>query len=648
MLITGLRIINFKNYVGFNSFNLATTPEKNVILIGGMNGSGKTSLSESIRLCLYGNKINGTPMPDSKYKEYIEKMWSKSHTNETMYIEMDVQIPGPNDILNLTIKRSYFRKQSNSSIIEKLLLTRNGKDVELIDKNYWEYFIQQIIPAHISKYFFFDGEKTRDIIASPQSPEYLKQAIRDITEISKLEILSKDLLEVRKRLLRNDIKPSVIKNIKNYEDQIRNIQNEVDKKQEELKLLKSEKESQVLKLNTSEKEYNRIVGIKRNQKEANLDEMNKITNRLTLISEKVSDFSYSTLPKIIMEDSIRSTLNLAKQEELTNIEYMFKEYIDSNFDTILESMKEIEVSKDDSYLILNWLRNKYLEKHSYMSIDRVKIDLTLSQIKDLQNQINSIDGIEDFIENLSIRENLSIKKSKLEKEIQNLDDESDQEFDTQINAYKQQISLIDNEIQLCLGAILSKQNDIDQLKLKIEKEERSLILSERDAQSIVNIDHVIGLIDNRIKIQSEESVHKFEKNLNIMYTALKNKEDMVKSISVNNNFELELIGFDGNKIDIEWISEGEKGILMYSIMYGIIQLTESKLPLVIDSPLGRMDSIHVKNLISELYPKIGSQVIILSHDREISRENYPLIEPVISKSYVLCNKPPKVKEGYFK
>ena len=87
---------------------------------------------------------------------------------------------------------------------------------------------------------------------------------------------------------------------------------------------------------------------------------------------------------------------------------------------------------------------------------------------------------------------------------------------------------------------------------------------------------------------------------------------------------------------------------MYSIMYGIIQLTESKLPLVIDSPLGRMDSIHVKNLISELYPKIGSQVIILSHDREISRENYPLIEPVISKSYVLCNKPPKVKEGYFK
>ena len=86
---------------------------------------------------------------------------------------------------------------------------------------------------------------------------------------------------------------------------------------------------------------------------------------------------------------------------------------------------------------------------------------------------------------------------------------------------------------------------------------------------------------------------------------------------------------------------------MYSVMYGLLNISNSKLPLIIDSPLGRMDSEHVDHLIKYLYPIFGNQVIILSHDREITVSTLPQLESVLSKTFILKNQYPKVNLGYF-
>ena len=133
-----------------------------------------------------------------------------------------------------------------------------------------------------------------------------------------------------------------------------------------------------------------------------------------------------------------------------------------------------------------------------------------------------------------------------------------------------------------------------------------------------------------------------------MYDALKNTKDMVKEIRISDAFDLELISFEDREINKEFISEGEKGILMYSVVYGLHSLSSMKFPMIIDSPLGRMDTLHVNNLASKLFPSVSEQVVLLSHDREVIGENHQLIKNNVSREYLITKFGiPKVTEGYF-
>ena len=212
MRINQLSITNFKNYVDDNQFDWSMSPGRNVILIGGMNGAGKTTISEAIKLCLYGNKMNGTPMSESKYIKYLNEIWSKTRRNEKMIISMDVILDADTPAIRMTVTRTF--KTFKGKITENLSLTKNGKDIELIDRNYWEFYVSKILPPDLSRYFFFDGETVRDTIASDNSSDYLSEAVRDLSGVSKMETLKQDLQEVKKRIMRTNIKPGIDKKIK--------------------------------------------------------------------------------------------------------------------------------------------------------------------------------------------------------------------------------------------------------------------------------------------------------------------------------------------------------------------------------------------------------------------------------------------------
>ena len=644
MRIISLSIVNFKNYSGFNKFNFDTVPGRNVILIGGLNGSGKTSLSEAIRLCLYGSKINGNPMSENKYFAFIEQMWCSDHKDQPMFIEMDVKIDDVANVMDLTIKRSFQHKRDGKGISEKLSLTRNGNEIELIDKNYWEYYIQHIIPAHISRYFFFDGEKTRETIASDNSADYLKTAIRDITDISRLDILKNDLLEVKRRLLRNDIKPSVKKKITELEQRIGAIAQDIDLLQQTQNQLLNERSTIQEQIEEKQQEYNRIVGIRNAEHTKVVYELQGCTERLDTIASKVAEFAYGPLNKIIMFGVIKKMLNAARLENDSSMQLTIQSLIEDKLEAIGMLLSENNYSSDSVNEILQIVRESV--KASNYSSESI-IDLTPSQIEEIQSQIQFDEEQYAFVKYLSEREELSISKDRLIKEITRYDSESEEQFDRIIKDLSSQLKNIDSEIDQNKGAIQVRLADKEGYQFELNKQERSLSLSIRDLESVKNIDGLVELIQIRSNIASEKSIIEFENSINEIYFELRNKDDMVKHISITDNYQLILRGYENNIIDTEWISEGEKGILMYSVVYALIGLSKSKLPVIIDSPLGRMDSIHVKNLISKLYPKIGSQVIILSHDREITKEVEPMLEPIVSKKYLLTRGYPKIQEGYF-
>ena len=102
------------------------------------------------------------------------------------------------------------------------------------------------------------------------------------------------------------------------------------------------------------------------------------------------------------------------------------------------------------------------------------------------------------------------------------------------------------------------------------------------------------------------------------------------------------------QLKINNLSEGEKSILMYSVVYGLHSLSTLKFPMIIDSPIGRMDSIHSDNLATKLYPIASDQLILLSHNREIVSTLHDKLRTSIANEYLITKYgQPKITTGYF-
>ena len=128
---------------------------------------------------------------------------------------------------------------------------------------------------------------------------------------------------------------------------------------------------------------------------------------------------------------------------------------------------------------------------------------------------------------------------------------------------------------------------------------------------------------------------------------------MIASIVIDNDTYI-IKALDGNKneVSLEDLSAGERQLLAISILWTLSDISKINVPVVIDTPLGRLDSKHREQLITKYFPQAGSQTIILSTDEEIIGKYYKSLKPYIGNEY-LCfenkqNKTGNIKKGYFK
>ncbi|WP_400225146.1 AAA family ATPase [Methanomethylophilus alvi] len=154
-----ITICNIRNYVGPIEVDLSVCDSRNIILMGGLNGAGKTTFADSIRLCLYGHRINGKVLSEPKYQEFLADFCTNTENISQAYVAMSITIDEENPPMDIDIKRTFTKTKSGFK--EDLSLKKGGSAVELIDENYWSYYIEKLIPPNVSRYFFFGSMTNR-------------------------------------------------------------------------------------------------------------------------------------------------------------------------------------------------------------------------------------------------------------------------------------------------------------------------------------------------------------------------------------------------------------------------------------------------------------------------------------------------------
>ena len=136
------------------------------------------------------------------------------------------------------------------------------------------------------------------------------------------------------------------------------------------------------------------------------------------------------------------------------------------------------------------------------------------------------------------------------------------------------------------------------------------------------------------------------------FNRLCRKGDVVTQIDIDAvTFAVTLFDRQGRAVPKEELSSGEKQIFAIAMLWGLAQTSGRPLPVIIDTPLGRLDSDHRRNLIEQYFPHASHQVVLLSTDTEVDQPLFDELGPSVSHSFHLHYREEdaqtELTDGYF-
>ena len=265
MIIKEIEFYNFRIYKGYNTISLTPENEKNIVVIGGNNGFGKTTFLMALVWCLYGKQMEKV---DELYKREIAEKggygryignslnFQAEKEGETKFSVSitfsDVYIPDT-ACTEITVMRSY---DSATGVAEELEILIDGRKNDLFSGSKEEklkeeeIFIRDyLLPIEIAKFFFFDAEKIVSFaqINTPEQRHDLSRAYSQVLGIQKYDDLKNELERIQDDYRKESAKPedkvkfnTLLATIKNDEEEIERIDDLKDKNDEDILIARHE------------------------------------------------------------------------------------------------------------------------------------------------------------------------------------------------------------------------------------------------------------------------------------------------------------------------------------------------------------------------------------------------------------------------
>ncbi len=653
MILETLSINNFRVFAGENTFDLVPRIKYNkkrpIILFGGLNGTGKTTTLTAVRLALYGKQSLGMGVSQKEYDDYLAKSIHRTKIQtatqpNSASIELTFSYASLGVENHYTIKRHWMVKGKNQSVTEYITIAENDKLLNEFNDEQCQGFLNELIPIGVSDLFFFDGEKISEL-AEDTKGEALGDSIKKLLGLDLIETLDADL----GILLRNESKNGSSKD-----------------RQKQITSLEKELEQHEIKASHALEQFNQSFITKK----ALDSECEKLENQLS---------SRGGAWAATREIAIKKQATLHEEQRL--LEESLREVFSGNYPFI--------IAADFSKKTLAQLRSEYTHKrHTYTAQalnDRMKsLTKTLHGFlgkRDFQRVNNAIqnelDSFTDDTDNLqvihdvsdtlfasieaTINDALAQKKphlTELHKRLNDVNNELDKAGkniarapeEAQIKPIIDKISKTHEKRAVCIAlqkeqVELHKRHLRDAISVTRQLDKLSSAITSNEEQERT-LQYAIGakaLLKDFAAELARQKVKDLETEFVNSFYRLSRKEDINLTASIDpKTFTFSLMSEDGREINKDELSAGEKQIYAISILEALARTSGRRLPIIIDTPLGRLDSVHRSKLINNYFPHASHQMIILSTDTEVDEDFYHALSPSISHAFKLDYEP---KEG---
>jgi DNA sulfur modification protein DndD len=622
-----------------------------VVLFGGKNGAGKSTIFEAILLCLYGRAAVGERARQSDYLDYLFQRihrtpFGLNSTRAAVTVEFDFVQAGVRHVYEVT--RSWVAASATSASIDVSLdLKQDGQRLDDLDQSHWDDFLRELIPPGLSQLFFFDGEKIQRL-AEEQDSQELGRSVKsllnldlverlsadlqiyvakqakaaagdaDREEIEKLEGLREELMdragrvEAERATVQSSKLDQITSTIQKLEQKLRSEGSELAKVRDQFV---AERQQLLLSVKQDEERLRELASgaLPFALCRTSLDELRKMltaaSERMTPVARKRVLSATSSVLKQFVAGTLQGSETLDRRARKRAVDVLNRAMQVALKDAPRRPMgKSVDhLSPSDRSRLLAWIDSalKDAAPEAKRIGDRLeKTTRRLQKIEAALAQAPTDDALK-----IAVAEVNDAHKhlGAAEQEAKSLDEDLDR--------VRREVADVDRRLALLSGKVQEGQ-----------KREKRVATVKRSQAALK--DYLVAVTELKLR--------QLEREVTQCFGAICRKSDLVHQIRIDaQSFEITLLDKSGHTIPKERLSAGEKQVFAVALLWALGRTSGRPLPVIIDTPLARLDSDHRKLLIERYLPSASHQVLVLSTDTEVDEAAFAALEPFMSHAYHL-------------
>lgn len=655
---------NYKTYKLLD-LDLEVTDDRPIVLIGGGNGCGKTTLFDAIYHALYSLKIEN--------ERHFEELFNAGVKNEqgltNKYIVLEVTFSGMvlNQEQQYKLKRAYMLDEGR--VLESVTLNMGGNQFtygsgtpsaqrasneEIVNK-----IIAANLPAELSNYFLFDAMKTSDLVKEEQINKLIMKNINSVMGFNKyaqLRKVSESLLSEKKaERMQND----------KIKEEYTNLTAAKQKLDEEIKKLNDEYGIALNYANENKEQYDQVKAGK-DSDEVTREMMNKL--ELTIKNTVESESKYC-----------QDVDTLAKDLETKVVYPKLSSVIKTEVEVILQAKQDVKTAR------VNLLTDSQIEgitkqlvsliEERYVNEGTIDIPSLVNELKLQQEKANTVEDKFSYLTASEVAVLDKLISTAIDNPFVSLDEKRERlnqniaQVPSQKEKLKEYQRTLNGSDYTFLELYEKNTARIKELKKIIETKKKE---SKEMGDKIATYDYDIPQVPDpqydmlcvlpdffknlsakllRAKKASIERMMRDQLNINlIVYAGVVGRVEL--SANESDDISFKIYHKNGNEIYLSQLNAGAKQTVMQVLLKVLYNLGDYEPPVMIDTVMGVLDKESREVIIEKYFPDLAHQTILLSTDTEITTEHdFEKIQAYVAKTYTLHrdkeNQCTTISEDYF-
>lgn len=638
--ILSLTLEDYRQYKGENKIGLETRGNKNINVIEGQNGAGKSNILNAITLCLYGREAHLEDQEDNELETYPlvnRSRLSEIGENETAEgsIEITLGRGEPEYIFSRDFKTIKLPGGEFSSQLGDLQLKqKSGRDWKSVDQPSTR--LNQILPAHVHEYFLFDGERLDNFFAEG----YQERVEKGLLDVSHIELIENGMNHLSR--LTKDI-----------EGEMTDVGGKEQQKKQEVESARNDLEEIKDELETTKD---------------NIQQKDELINE---IDQKLQD---SSDPEVREKQKRREYLSDQLSEKRTEIDELEAEagerlgeagpvlYAHRSLDYTADQLQELSEKGELPPKIQDWFIEQLIDRgkcicgedltpehkdhleslHEEMSEvaeENIEGKYTIPNLLDqaIDNADRLLQKRRELAEAEQKEDELNKELNEISEELKSYDLPQDvdvQELEKQREEYTSQLANLREQ----KGRLEVERDDAKEKKEELERELRALQSKKDENKGVLRRIEFLESAHEELESIKEDILASVRDEIQVKMNEYFNEiiwKDEDFTVILNDDYEVRVEGPQGdNKIGS--LSAGERQVLAFSFLSALSSVSGFNAPILIDTPLGRISSTPKKRLAQNLPEYIDeTQVTFLMTDEEYTEDVRISMKQHVSNEYKL-------------